>query len=567
MTIIIKSLIDDEILSPEESTILHLDSAPPFRNHPIITSSCQPTLEPTPEIDTHKFAQIYGGAVTSIAPPNPAKQHTESVREPPSLTPTGNWSTSLQTTLDRPPASLPQQILIGGITFVVAFATWATLGSLDEVGKASGILIPEGETYKINPVINGKITQIYVQEGQTVKAGQIIAEIDDRATFTEIQRLQQEQNTLQTELIQTNALIDKTQLEAQTQNAIARSEQLAHQQTINAAKARLQASREILTQLRNQQTANLHRQTQLQPLLEKSRQLLQQRQKEIAIYQERVENLRPLLEQGAISKEAFIQVEQAVRDRELAIAKSQLEETPMVRDRLFEAEQTSAQITRTITQNQGEIAQTEREIYSLQATLSQKQAQAVTIQVQAQQKLQQLKIQRTQIMGKIRDNQKQQEQLKTQIQHHKLTAPVDGVILALNVRNPGEVVQPGQTIAQIAPPTAPLILQAILPNREAGFVQPGDPAQLKFDAFPYQDYGIIPGKVISISPDAKLDERLGAVYRVEIEINQNHISTNNKPIKLKPGQTATAEIITRHRRIIDVILDPIRQIQNSSINL
>lgn len=579
MTIIIKTLVEYEPFPPHKSTVfyayelrentkentnLHITDLS-IKKRDLSKQTNPQSTNPNLNLD-----HIWGGAAVSIAPTQLANgfPDNQSVREPPPPTsPSGNWSASLQTILDRPPATLPQHMLIGGIAFAVAFGSWANFGSLDEVGKAAGILVPQGEAYKINPVISGKIARVYVREGQAVKAGQIIAEIDDKLAFTEIQRLQQQQNSLSTELIHTNALIDRTKLEAQTQSAIARSEQQAHTQTIDAAKARLAASRQVLDQLRNQQTSNLDRQTQLKPLLTKSRQLIDQRRKEIAVYQERVDTLRPLLEAGAISKEMYINAEQAVRDREYAIAKSQLDETPVFGERLFEAEQTSAQISRTITQNQGEIAQSEREIESMQAVLAQKQEQAIATQNQAQQKLQQLQIQRTQLVGKIRDLIKQQEQAKTQIQQLKLTAPVDGTVLSLNVRNSGEVVQSGQTIAQIAPHTAPLVLQALLPNREAGFIKPGHPAQLKFDAFPYQDYGIIPGKVLTISPDAKPDERLGAVYRVEIQIDPQHLVNNNQPIKFKPGQTANAEIITRHRRIIDVILDPIRQIQNSGINL
>ncbi|NJK53568.1 MAG: HlyD family efflux transporter periplasmic adaptor subunit [Leptolyngbyaceae cyanobacterium SU_3_3] len=76
-------------------------------------------------------------------------------------------------------------------------------------------------------------------------------------------------------------------------------------------------------------------------------------------------------------------------------------------------------------------------------------------------------------------------------------APTSGVVSALHVRNVGEVVQPGQPIADIAPSHKPLVLSAILPNQEAGFVKVGMPVQIKFDAYPYQDYGMVSGSVVS----------------------------------------------------------------------
>jgi HlyD family secretion protein len=122
-------------------------------------------------------------------------------------------------------------------------------------------------------------------------------------------------------------------------------------------------------------------------------------------------------------------------------------------------------------------------------------------------------------------------------------------------------------IAEIAAQDSPLVLRAILPNQEAGFVKSGMPAQVKFDAYPYQDYGMIPGTVTAISPDTKPDEQLGEIYQVEIKLERSYVLANQQKIQFKPGQTATAEIVIRNKRIIDILLDPIRQLQKGGINL
>lgn len=86
--------------------------------------------------------------------------------------------------------------------------------------------------------------------------------------------------------------------------------------------------------------------------------------------------------------------------------------------------------------------------------------------------------------------------------------------------------------------------------------------KVKLDA-----YGIVPGRVISISPDAKRDERLGAVYRVEVALDRNSITAKHQTIKFKPGQTASADIIIRRRRIADILLEPFRQLPIGGIDL
>jgi hemolysin D len=113
----------------------------------------------------------------------------------------------------------------------------------------------------------------------------------------------------------------------------------------------------------------------------------------------------------------------------------------------------------------------------------------------------------------------------------------------------------------------PLVLSSILPNREAGLVRPGMTVQVKFDAFPYQDYGMVSGKVTTISPDAVVDEQLGNVYRVEIKLDKDTVTSQQQTISLKAGQTADAEILVRQRRIIELILDPFQKLRRDNLNL
>jgi HlyD family secretion protein len=200
----------------------------------------------------------------------------------------------------------------------------------------------------------------------------------------------------------------------------------------------------------------------------------------------------------------------------------------------------------------------------MRAELSQRYAQRRNSQIQAQQIIQQLFLQRTQLIAKMQQNQKQQEAANAELDQLTLRSPIHGTVLGLNMRNPGEMVQSGQTIAEVASQKAPLILAAALPTREAGFVKVGDPVQIKFDAYPYQDYGVIAGKVQSISPDVKVDERQGAFYRVDIVLDRRSLP---QAVQLKLGQTATAEIIIRRRPIADILLDPIRQLQKSNLSL
>jgi HlyD family secretion protein len=96
------------------------------------------------------------------------------------------------------------------------------------------------------------------------------------------------------------------------------------------------------------------------------------------------------------------------------------------------------------------------------------------------------------------------------------------------------------------------------------------PVKVKFDAYPFQDYGVVQGHVNWISPDSKIqrsEQGNTETYELEISLAQSYIQTANKRIPITPGQTATAEVVIRQRRIIDFILDPFKKLQQGGLEL
>lgn len=427
-----------------------------------------------------------------------------------SLPADSNWSESLQLVLNQPPARLPQQMLFAGFAFAGIFGAWAWFGQIQDVSYAQGRLIPKGEVYRVQPVVQGEISALLVKEGQLVNAGQPIAQQDSRLAEAEIERLEQNLSANQIQLLQVQGLIHQTRLEWQTQKAIAAANVAAQQSAINEATARVTTLEQLLTQF----------------------------QTEMVAHEARLERLRPFVEEGVLPEEHLFEVEQAWRDRQ-----------------------------QSLTQSQGELQQALAQSDQYQAKLSQIQAEGRRSDLEAQQRLKQLELEAGELQAKINDTSALLRESKTRQEQLLLRAPVSGLVSSLNLHNIGEVTQPGQTIMEIAPAETPLVLSAVLPSQEAGLVKEGLPVQMKFDAFPYQDFGLVSGKVLAISPDVKLDEKLGVVYRVEISLNQPYVTRHQTRFQLKSGQTATAEIITRQRRIADILLDPIRQLQTGGINL
>lgn len=142
-----------------------------------------------------------------------------------------------------------------------------------------------------------------------------------------------------------------------------------------------------------------------------------------------------------------------------------------------------------------------------------------------------------------------------------LKAPLDGVVQQVAVHTIGGIVQAAQTLMVIAPHNAAKTAEVDIPNKDVGFIRIGQPVTVKIEAFPYSRYGTINGKIVSLSHDSvKRDGHYNQTERVfpaQIELDQNYIIINSKPVDLTPGMTITAEIKIGKRRVIDYLLSPI----------
>ena len=477
------------------------------------------------------------------------------------------WSPTMQSLLDEPPSNLPVKLIMGGIIFCLFFILWAWFGKIDKVGKAQGKLVPRGEAYKVESIESAKITQIAVKEGQQVEKGQLIARLDSEQETREVERLKELISAYELELNQKRNLLEKAQLETKTHRMIAESEVQGQQSAIESAIAQAKVSRDLLERRQSELEAQFTRQKNVQNLSALDREKLDQIKEELKQHQQRLERLEPLAKEGAISQEAIFQAQQAQRESEKQLTESKLQGISNINEQIFQSEQALREMEASITEGQGELVSGQKEIEQLQAQLAQKKADRQRIELEAQQKVEQLKLDIGQTESKIAETKNQLAGATNLLEKTALRSPVAGTVLSFNVANTGKIVQPGETVAEIAPKNARLVLSAVLPDREAGFIKRGMPAQVKFDAYSYQDYGAIPGTIISVSPDAKTDETLGAVYRVKIELGRDYVTEDLEKVLFKPGQTATADIVIRQQRIIDVLFEPIKKLEQDGIDL
>lgn len=146
-------------------------------------------------------------------------------------------------------------------------------------------------------------------------------------------------------------------------------------------------------------------------------------------------------------------------------------------------------------------------------------------------------------------------------------APESGIVTAIQP-SIGSQIDSDSPILSIIPQNSPLILELLIPSRSAGFIQVRDKVKIRFDAFPYQKFGLVEGEISNIDKalilpsDKKLPISITeAMYRVRASINQQEISAYGKSFPLKVGMIAEADIVLESRSLLEWLLDPIYAIK------
>ncbi|HET6439595.1 MAG TPA: HlyD family efflux transporter periplasmic adaptor subunit [Anaeromyxobacter sp.] len=135
-----------------------------------------------------------------------------------------------------------------------------------------------------------------------------------------------------------------------------------------------------------------------------------------------------------------------------------------------------------------------------------------------------------------------------------LTADADGVVLELPVGDRGVSVAKGDLLCTLYPDEVGLRVELKLPNKEVGRVQAGMPVSLRLDAYPVAEFGVVGSEVVRVSAVARADSQLGWVYPVIVALPRPWVEAHGKRLPLRPGMTATAEIVVGRSSMLRALL-------------
>jgi len=444
--------------------------------------------------------------------------------------------------VETPPSPIGRSI---GATIIALFCLaliWASFGHVDIVASAPGKIVPSGRVKLIQPFETGVVRAIHIHDGQSVKAGDVLIELDPTVTTAEGEHIKNDLVAAQLDIARLRAaLSDGDNPQREFHPPAGASPALVNMQREFLAR-QIEEHRAKIASLDRQRAQKEAERATTAATIEKlgaSSPLIQQR----------VDIRKYLADKELGSRLTYLETLQQLTENEkdLVVQQSRMQEADAAIAAITESRaQADAEFHRTLF---GELAEAERKAGGLADDLA-----------------------------------KAEQRTKLQL----LTAPVDGVVQQLSVHTIGGVVTPAQQLAVVVPAGAVLEVESMVSNRDIGFVHPGQDAQIKVDTFNFTRYGLLHGRVVSVSPDAMVretpqdknnnDKTKGAdsessepkgqefVYSARISLDRTQIQVDGVVTNLSPGMAVTVEIGTGSRAVISYLLSPLLRYQHESMH-
>jgi hemolysin D len=463
--------------------------------------------------------------------------------------------------------ALPQAWTRGLLYFLIVFAAivlpWSMLSKVDETGVARGRIEPKGATQRLDSPAAGSVAAVRVQEGQTVTKGQILVELEADVLRTDLQQAQaklagQTSQLNQLEILKTQVLstlsVQAQQNQAQASEKFSQVGQARQSLSASQANAPLQEA-EKLAQVEQAEARLNAAQTDLIRAENRYRKDLGE-----------IDRYQKLATAGVVPAVKVVELERSA-DESRRLRDQSAAEVQQGQKGLLEKQNSYRGLKQKLQSERQQAALRLQEQQNGQTTISKSGELAL---LKNQEQFKQLESQSNSLKADVKQSQSQLQALNLQLEQRIVRSPVTGTIFELPVKKAKAFIQAGQLIAQIAPQNAPLIVRAQVPSSSSGFLKVGQPVKLKFDAYPFQDYGIVSGRLQWLSPDSKVVQANGAqveVFDLVVTLDRPFIQSPTKKILLTPGQAVTAEVIVRQRRIIDFLLDPFKKLQEGGLRL
>ena len=404
-------------------------------------------------------------------------------------------------------------ILIFWVTTIILLLIWMSIAEVDEITRGQGEVVPSGENQIIQNLEGGIVEEILVQPGDQVEKGQLLLKINNQKSTSGLESSQMSTQSLR-------ARAKRLEAEANGEDFVLSA--------IDLKNLSLQERQFIETE----RSLYESRQQQYQATLEILKQQLKQRQLELKaaksqashlktsldLIQQEVTMTEPLVKKGVKPKIEFLGLQREANNIKREYQSIRLS-IPRYESAVEELHQKIEE------HHQRFIAEAKQQLNDTIAQLNRAESSTTA--------------------------------LADQVRRTLVLSPANGIVQRLFIHTVGGVIKPGENLLELVPIDDTLLIEARVKPSDIAFIYPGQLATVKISAYDYSIYGGLEGKVTQISADTIKDERGAIFYTIRILTDKNYLGSDDKPLKIIPGMTATVNIITGKKTVMDYILKPI----------
>lgn len=394
--------------------------------------------------------------------------------------------------------------------FFIVMIAWASLAEIDEVTRGDGKAIPSSRLQKVQNLEGGIVAEVFVHEGEVVKAGAPLLRLDDTRFRSNAGESEADRLELKARVERLTAqLADKDTLELSA-DIMEKAPDIAH------------GEMELFTSINKRIQSELSGLSE--QLVQKKQDLLdfqakaEQYRRSLGLLQQEIGMSEPLVAKGAISRVEVLRLRRSEVE-----TRGQLESVTLAVPRAQAA----------IKEIESKVAET-RGRYRSEALTQLNEARTDLSKIEAS--------------GKAIDD---------RVNRTLVTSPVRGVVQQMMVNTIGGVIQPGSDLVEIVPLDDTLLIEAKIRPQDIAFLRPGLEAMVKFTAYDYTIYGGLKAKLVQISPDTVTDKEGKSFYIIRLRTDKNHLGSDEKPLIIIPGMVASVDIITGKKTILAYLLKPI----------
>lgn len=416
--------------------------------------------------------------------------------------------------MESPPHPAPRIVAITISALLAATLSWAALSEVDTYATAPGKVIPKGRVQVIQAEETSRVSAIYVKDGQHVQMGDPLIDLDNTETDADTKRIKSDLMSAQVEAARSRALLDAVDhgglpiLEpiAMLSPGMRITEERVLNGTISDVRSNQAKLRADIAQARASKAQVAEEILKIE--------------KTLPIEERKEEDYAQLIKRGFVGKHDYYNEQQAVIQQRQDLSEQRAKASELV------AAQSSA----------------EEKLASYSSSQRRGWLDALH-------------------ESELKVGELTQELVKAErrgaVRH--LTAPMSGTVEQLAVHTVGGVVTSAQAVLNLVPDAGGIEVEAIVNNRDVGFVKPGQEAEVKVETFPYARFGLLHGTVTQIADDARQDEKLGLIFAAQVDLQSEDMYISGRRVRLKPGMAVTVEIRTGRQRVLSFLMSPLIQ--------